>query len=183
MLVLALHLLLLLLQPAPPPARQGPTTPQAVLQLRLIAPPPTMPVPEADPPAARQAPRAAAIAADPFGPAEPLAITVPPLPAPHASAPVAPAPPSPLDLRLPAPALRGVAPPSPAPESRPRSVESTLERDFGGAPLVQENLGDGRIRLRKGRRCLEFRDARIAQLDPFNQSVRPVPKQVEDCSR
>jgi hypothetical protein len=88
-----------------------------------------------------------------------------------------------LDLSLPPRALRGeAAAPSP-PSTRSRSVEATLERALGNGPLIEENLGNGRLRLRRGRNCVDLRDSRMAQVDPFNQSVSPIPKQAEDCSR
>jgi hypothetical protein len=49
--------------------------------------------------------------------------------------------------------------------------------------LREESLGQGRIRLRQGQRCVELRDARMAQIDPFNQRISPIPKQAEDCAR
>lgn len=94
------------------------------------------------------------------------------------------APQRPLDLTLPPVARRGDTPRLPTPAPRPRSVESGIARALEDGPLVQENhLGNGRIRLRQGRRCVELRDAHMARIDPFNQSVNPIPKQGEDCSR
>jgi hypothetical protein len=88
-----------------------------------------------------------------------------------------------LDLKLPPRTLRGEAAAPLPPSARPRSVEATLERALGNSPLIEENLGNGRLRLRRGRDCVELRDSRMAQVDPFNQSVSPIPKQAEDCSR
>jgi hypothetical protein len=189
--VLLLHLLVLLswrLDPAAPVAL--PATPTSWLRL-LPAPP----APVAEPPD-RLLPTPPAPPTRAVQPAAPQAIT---LPAPveagpnsTAAAPALPAPaatgaasaaPQALDLRLPAPALRGAGLPRPPAENRPRSVESTLSRDLADGPLVEEDLGNGRKRFRQGRRCVEVRDSRMAQVDPFNQSVSPVPKQVEDCSR
>jgi hypothetical protein len=62
-------------------------------------------------------------------------------------------------------------------------VESTIARDFDNGPMVEEDLGQGRRRFRQGRRCVEVRDSRMAQVDPIGQSGGGIPKQAEDCSR
>jgi len=49
--------------------------------------------------------------------------------------------------------------------------------------LVEENRGPGRTRIRKGRNCIDLRDAVSGGIDPFNQALRPTPKLGEDCSR
>ncbi|MBT9487973.1 MAG: hypothetical protein IV093_10740 [Rubrivivax sp.] len=189
--VLLLHLLVLVswrLGPAAPAAL--PAVPTS--WLRLL---PATPAPVAEPPD-RLLPTSPARPTRPVQPAAPQAITLPApveagptstapapaLPAPAATGAAGAAPP-PLDLRLPPPPLRGAAPLRPPAENRPRSVESTLSGDLANGPLIEEDLGNGRRRFRQGRRCAEVRDSRAAQIDPFNQSVSPVPKQVEDCSR
>jgi len=203
---LALHLPLLLPPSTPPrhaPRLQSPDAAQdRPLTVRLIALPPVRTEP-ADPDRARSPrPRvdtrtAPAMARSPdqfgqpitqpppqgFTPANTQAIGTPPdLPAASHAAASARTPRA-LDLTLPPRTLRGeAAAPSP-PSARPRSVEATLERALGNGPLVEENLGNGRLRLRRGRDCVELRDSRMAQVDPFNQSVSPIPKQAEDCSR
>ncbi len=187
--VLALHLLVLVswrLDPAAPAALPAPPA----LWLRLLpAPPATVSEPpdrvlprppaRAAPPAAPQAITLPATAEASLTRTEPA--TAPATPA--AAAAASAAAPQALDLRLPPPAWRGTAPLRPPAEQRPRSVESTLSRDLADGPLVEEDLGNGRRRFRQGRRCVEVRDSRMAQVDPFNQSVSPVPKQAEDCSR
>lgn len=202
---LALHLLLLLPAALPPhgPRVQPPdATQDRPLTVRLIALPPVRPEP-ADPDQARSPRRqidprtAPAVARSPdrlsqpitlpstqgFTQADTQEIGLPPdLPAAPRAAASARAPRT-LDLALPPRAQRGeTAAPSP-PSARPRSVEATLERALGNGPLIEENLGNGRLRLRRGRDCVELRDSRMAQIDPFNQSVSPIPKQAEDCSR
>lgn len=88
-----------------------------------------------------------------------------------------------MDLSLPPAATRGAGRPGPPATATPRSIESQLARDLGDTGWREELLGDGRIRMRKGARCIELRDAHMAQIDPFNQSVSPIPKQAEDCAR
>lgn len=91
--------------------------------------------------------------------------------------------PRPLDLRLPPPELRGPAPPGPRTAPAASSVESTIARGLSPGPMVEEDLGQGRRRFRQGTRCIEAREARMAQIDPFNQSVAAIPKALEDCAR
>ena len=192
LLVLAVHGLLVLAWVARPPPVE-PAAVQPATWLRLLPAEPR-PASEAPAPAALPAPRAArpipapqSITAPATPPADvainssPPAQDIPAAPVPAASA-TTPAV-TPLDLRLPSGAQRGSPPAGPAPQARPRSVESTLSRDLATGPLIEEDLGNGRRRFRQGRRCVEVRDARMAQIDPFNQSVSPVPKQTEDCSR
>jgi hypothetical protein len=89
----------------------------------------------------------------------------------------------PLDLRLPPAETRGAGPVIAPAAPRPQGIESRLSTDLATGPLREQSLGQGTLRLRQGRRCVELRDANIARIDPFNQSVSPVPKQAEDCSR
>jgi hypothetical protein len=62
-------------------------------------------------------------------------------------------------------------------------VESKIARGLAAGPLIEEDLGQGRRRFRQGTRCVDVREARMSQIDPFNQSVAGIPKQVEDCRR
>lgn len=184
--VVVLHLLVLVgwrLGPAAP--AEPPATPSSWLRL-LPAPPATGAEPPANmlpAPRLRPVPPLAAQAITLPSPAQAGLADTAPAPAAAVAPPAPPSAPQALDLRLPPPALRGATPLRPPAEHRPRSVESTLSRDLADGPLVEEDLGNGRRRFRQGRRCVEVRDSRMAQVDPFNQSVSPVPKQVEDCSR
>ena len=188
--VCLLHLMLL--RACEPPAGRDQTTPvQPALNVRLL------PAPEPTPRAVESPVQRRPMLARPAPAREPVtqAITIPaiepmsPDAAPEtptdgaapSAAPAASAPP--LDLRLPPSALRGAGPATTRAEPKPRSVESQLSNDLADGPLREEALGNGRLRLRQGRRCVELRDSRMAQIDPFNQSVSPIPKQAEDCSR
>lgn len=183
---------LMLLRACEPPAGRDETTPvQPALSVRLLPAPEPRPKPATVPGLRRTGPTRPAPAREPMT----QAITVPAigpvngdeasdLPGIGAPSPTPRATPAlPLDLRLPPPELRGAGPATPRAEPKPRSVESQLSNDLADGPLREEALGNGRLRLRQGRRCVELRDARMAQIDPFNQSVSPLPKQAEDCSR
>jgi len=110
------------------------------------------------------------------------------LPAPPASSPTQAALP-PLDLSLP----KGT--PRPDRGARQRALDDprantpqpTLEARIGaaigsGGPIRVEDLGGGRRRIYQGTRCVEVHDARIATIDPFNQSVLPSLKQARPCN-
>ena len=161
------------------PAAATPPLPAAT---RPIASPTTMPsrTPkdrartfDADPPA-----RAAASDAN-------QAITLPPLvEAPRTAATTRA---TALDLRLPR-AASGVPPPSAQATTDPRS--NSARKSFGDVLAgtlgsddrwTEEHRGDGRLRVRKGARCVDVRPARGAELNPFDQSVRPTARLVEAC--
>jgi hypothetical protein len=111
------------------------------------------------------------------------------LPVPPESQPeTAPAPrPVPLDLRLPStasaplsPAGRAVA--DPRANSARRNFGERLAEPLGSDErLVEERRGEGRIRVREGAACVDVREARSAQLDPFSQSTRATPRLAEAC--
>lgn len=92
-----------------------------------------------------------------------------------------------LDLRLrrqavPLAGTRQQALDDPRANSAQPTVESRIADAVGGTgPVTIEDLGGGRRRLRQGNRCVEVHDARIASIDPFNESVRPSPKQAKAC--
>ena len=92
-----------------------------------------------------------------------------------------------LDLRLPR-AASAVPPPSAQATSDPRS--NSARKSFGEVLAgrlgsddrwIEEARGDGRLRVRKGASCVDVRPARGAELNPFDQSVRPIPRLVEAC--
>lgn len=124
----------------------------------------------------------------------PQAITLPPEPAAApASAPTTAVPPeppgapAPLNLALPnaasAPGWRrhpGLDDP------RANTARATLESRIAGAThgderWLEERLDDDRMRFRRGSTCIEVHRTRDAQLDPFNQSVRPTPRMRRPC--
>jgi len=64
------------------------------------------------------------------------------------------------------------------------SASERLAQNLGAVDtVVEENRGPGRTRIRKGRNCIDLRDAVSGGIDPFNQALRPTPKLGEDCSR
>ena len=92
-----------------------------------------------------------------------------------------------LDLRLPR-AASGAQTPSAQARNDPRS--NSARKSFGdvlaGAlgsddRLIEDARGDGRLRVRKGASCVDVRPARGAELNPFEQSVRPIPRLTEAC--
>lgn len=98
---------------------------------------------------------------------------------PEGAAPTAP-------LRLELPAARGAIP-SPARQAvelqaggQPRlSAEGRLARRLE-ATWTEENLGDGRIRLRRGDDCVILKETTASQLDPWNNRG-PAPRGASPC--
>lgn len=181
-------------QSSPWPERGAPAPAAPVLDVRAIAPPPsTAPPPTRLPPRALRLPtrepwpwpdimvrpELPGIAPEPAEPAAPAAISAP-SPTPPASA-------APLDLHLPravigSPGVRQQALDDPRANTAPKTIESRIRAAVGtDGPLSVEDLGEGRKRYRRGTRCVEVHDARIASIDPFNESVRPSPKQARAC--
>jgi hypothetical protein len=63
-----------------------------------------------------------------------------------------------------------------------RSLEARIAGTMAGDDrLVEEPLGDGRIRFRRGSDCIVMQRARSALVDPFNQSTSPTPRLVDTC--
>ena len=92
-----------------------------------------------------------------------------------------------LDLRLPR-AASGAPPPSaqattdPRSNSARKSFSDMLAGGLGGDDRwTEEHRGDGRLRVRKGASCVDVQPARGAELSPFDQSVRSIPRLVEAC--
>ena len=187
--MLTLHLPLLLEREPPPRAQRLDAVPHASLTVKLLALEPTRSrFADRDLGAPRQRRAAAPIQAAAPAPGtsrEPVIEAIsspPPTPAPTQAAASA-SEPGRLDLSLPPRAARGSAATPTVPSARPRSVEAILDRGLAQSPLIEESLGNGRLRIRRGRDCIDLRDTRMAQIDPFNQSVSPIPKQAEDCQR
>jgi hypothetical protein len=90
-----------------------------------------------------------------------------------------------LDLRLPAPALRGFTTPHVRSQAlndgrsntRPRSLEQDIAAaTTGNDGLLVEDRGLGRKRVRTSGRCVDVHQARIAQIDAMNEvSARVMP--------
>lgn len=85
--------------------------------------------------------------------------------------------PTAMNLQLP----KGWAPPSgsrhPALEfnfgQRSATLESRLTKALGDGQWTEERLGDGRLRLRNGNRCIDFQRSRSDELSP--SSATPMP--------
>lgn len=171
---------------APSPATRAPTPDET-------PPPPTRPAaararPITPPAAALRVPQAA-----PSDPAAAAAADVAPAQAPPprstraADSPPPPAPP--LDLTLPPRAVR--EPVGTAPSMARQAVEAQvgaigwrsaearmahrLEADW-----TVENLGDGRIRMRRGDQCVMLKETQASQLDPWNLRGPP-PRGAGPC--
>jgi hypothetical protein len=150
---------------AAPPVVTRPAMAPAASPARAAQPAP--PAPAAREPEALQAPAAAAL------PQPPLAA-------------VESAPPRPLLLDLPRKASAPLAERHPGPDdpransARP-TLESRIARAVGSAELVEEHLGEGRLRFRKGSGCVELRPNAAGQLEPFNESVRPSNRLATNC--
>jgi hypothetical protein len=97
---------------------------------------------------------------------------------------------APLDLRLPRaattmPSTRTLA------SLATRDSRANSERVGVGEKLAEalgsdqrrteENLGDGRVRLRSGADCVIAEESRAGQLDPMSQTTRPAPRGVKPC--
>jgi len=187
---LALHGLGWWLLHTPPPLRVAAPAAAPRVVLRLVPPTPQPPRPA---PIAAPAPtRRPAVQRAPNEP-ETARQTTPAAPAVSAFEPIIVAPQTqrPLELALPqrpaasAPAsIRDQA----LRDERSNSPRATPSERFAqnlgsDETLIEEARGEGRIRVRQGRTCLDVHVARNAELDPFNMSYRPTPKIVDDCSR
>lgn len=168
-------------QPRPPEPPRGRTLrerakpPTAAATVLPLAP---LTAPLAAPPGSLAPPSAAA--------APPAAPATPPAPAPPPAADTTAA--RPLDLRLPPSASRSA--------SAPRSMaQEAVAQQIGGRPALsaearlsrrlettwtEENLGDGRIRLRRGDECVILSETRGSQLDPWNRAGPP-PRGAGPC--
>lgn len=48
--------------------------------------------------------------------------------------------------------------------------------------VIEEHMGNGRTRYRRGNACVDLRPSHLEQIDPMRQSMTPAPKLAEDCS-
>ena len=67
----------------------------------------------------------------------------------------------------------------PRANSAPTTVESRVAAVAGTPDLVEEHLDATRTRFRRNGKCIEVHVSRNAQVDPWNQSHLPTPKQVK----
>jgi hypothetical protein len=64
----------------------------------------------------------------------------------------------------------------------PATVESRIAGALGGSDeITQENMSDGRIRLRRGKDCVIVTPNRAQTLDPWNGSAYPKPRGAQGC--
>ncbi|HQC96195.1 MAG TPA: hypothetical protein PK306_10850 [Aquabacterium sp.] len=93
----------------------------------------------------------------------------------------------PLNLALPRGAVapwRGRNPAlDDAHSNTPRStLEARMAKELGGPDhIVEERLGDGSVRFRRGDACVVVRPNQAERLDPWNASVLPKARGVEKC--
>ncbi|WP_284614658.1 hypothetical protein [Aquabacterium humicola] len=200
-IVVALHVLALLVigQSLKPQRRGAPpdAAPVAITWLqwpRVTAPEPAhRDVEQATRPVPATPRRPVAIDAPRTAPTEPVAITVVPDAPPAAAAPASvPSSAPPLDLRLPSSSRNAGAmaarPPAalaiddPRVRSAPLSGDERLAQAIGTDLRLRESTEpDGTRRFQRGKDCVVARQAREAQLNPFNQSTRPTPRLVTGC--
>lgn len=194
--VAALHLMVLgaLLQAGVwrdrvrPPASKPPLEVTLLLPPAVVAPAPAAraPLSAAPPPRLRPSPRpvpalevpaAAALPADPVG----SPVTAPSAPAPVVEAPASAA--GPLRLELPRATIRrNAALDDPRANTTRPTLEAQIAAALGGeGPWTEEHVGEGVVRFRRGRSCVEAHETRDVGLDPFNQSVTHKPRLARNC--
>ena len=59
------------------------------------------------------------------------------------------------------------------------TIETRVAAVAGTSELVEEVMDATRRRVRQNGHCIEVHVSRNAQIDPYNQSVRPTPKLVK----
>jgi hypothetical protein len=115
------------------------------------------------------------------------AITLPAASAPQPTLAEAPAAAAPLQLDLPRTASaperrRHPGLDDPRANTPRKTLEARIAGTMGGDDrLVEEMLGDGRLRYRQGADCILVQPSRAALVDPFNQSATPIPRMVGPC--
>lgn len=91
----------------------------------------------------------------------------------------------PLMLQLPKGWLPPRGPRHPALESglgqRSITLESHLAKALGDGHWTEERLGDGRLRLRNGHRCIDLQRNRSDELNPFNATPTPWTAREQAC--
>jgi len=95
-------------------------------------------------------------------------------------------PAAPLNLQLPKGWEKQIAPRHPAIEAgagqrQPLTVENRIANALGGGSWVEERLGDGRLRLRNGNKCIYMERNRADDLNPFNALPTPALLRQEAC--
>jgi hypothetical protein len=95
-------------------------------------------------------------------------------------------PAAPLNLQLPKGWEKQIAPRHPALEAGagPRqlpTLENRIANALGGGSWIEERLGDGRLRMRNGNKCIYRERNRADDLNPFNALPTPALLRQEAC--
>jgi hypothetical protein len=177
-------------------ARDNPATSKAPVTLRLLPwrePARSKPTLDADATArSRSAPRP--IGAPPRARIDATTTAAPAIgqqadaitaPSPPASQALPASQPPPLNLALPPDELRRARSRNPAVDDpRTNTVRTTPEQRMAttlDTRVIEEDLGDGRRRLRRGDDCVIVKPSRIGQLMPFNEAAARTPALVGAC--
>lgn len=197
--VIALHLALLwslraAMAPASDRNARAPAAPVARVTVRLLPPrevvsPPRIEAAVSTTPTAAAPAHAAAVHARPAltGPLTPTPEAPTQIDAAAAPLPALPAsqPPRALDLALPRGfALRPEARNPAIDDPRANTARTTPEDRLAAAldtRVIEESLGDGRKRIRRGADCVIVTPSRIGQLMPFNDAATRTPASVGAC--
>lgn len=70
-------------------------------------------------------------------------------------------------------------------DPRANSVRPSPEQRLARAldqRVIEEHMGNGRTRYRRGNTCVDIRPSRLEQIDPMRQSTSSAPKLAEVCS-
>ena len=64
---------------------------------------------------------------------------------------------------------------------QPLTVENRIANALGGGSWIEERLGDGRLRMRNGNKCIYMERNRADDLNPFNALPTPGLVRMEAC--
>ena len=134
----------------------------------------------------RESTLAASIKPSPVSPALPGAPLVMELPRDAVGAAISAESSAPLNLQLPKGWEKQGATRHPALEagvgrSQSLTVENRIAGALGGGSWIEERLGDGRLRMRNGNKCIYIERSRADDLNPFNALPTPWLVRSEDC--
>ena len=134
----------------------------------------------------RESTLAASIKPSPVSPALAAAPLVVELPREAVGAAISAESSAPLNLQLPKgwesqSATRHPAIEAGAGRRQPLTVESRIANALGGGSWIEERLGDGRLRLRNGNKCIYMERNRGDDLNPFNALPTPGLVRMEAC--
>ena len=134
----------------------------------------------------RESTLAASIKPSPVSPALAAAPLVVELPREAVGAAISAESSAPLNLQLPKgwesqSATRHPAIEAGAGRRQPLTVESRIANALSGGSWIEERLGDGRLRLRNGNKCVYIERNRADDLNPFNALPTPGLVRMEAC--